>query len=248
MNHVISRDGTRLGVSRVGNGPPLVIVDGAFCSRDFGPSRRLAEALAPHFSVITYDRRGRGESDDPPSASLEDEVADLKAVAPGGAVLVGVSSGAVLVLEAVSRGLEARALCLYEPPLVNHQNPLLLQKLNELVTTNRRRDAAKFFLRDVIGVPSLVVALLPFFPMWKKNEAVAHTLPRDLALSMNVTVLERRIETPALVLGGAKSTQRLRDAVDRVANALPHATKRFIPGATHDVPAVELANELRAFL
>ncbi|PZR17380.1 MAG: alpha/beta hydrolase [Archangium gephyra] len=246
MNHVISRDGTRIAVTRVDTGQPLVIVDGAFCSRDFGPSKKLAAALAPHFSVTTYDRRGRGASDDPAAASFADEVDDLKAVAPSGAVLVGVSSGAALILEAVSRGLDARALCLYEPPYVAHETPDLLRKLEELVAQNRRRDAAKFFLRDVTGVPSLVVALLPWTAGWKTNEAVAHTLPRDLALSMKP--IPTNIETPALVLGGSKSPQRLHEAVQRVATALPRSTSRFIHGATHDVPAVELVNELRAFL
>jgi len=34
----------------------------ALCYRQFGPSQDLAAKLAPHFTVITYDRRGRGES------------------------------------------------------------------------------------------------------------------------------------------------------------------------------------------
>lgn len=63
-NTVTSKDGTVIAYSQVGQGPALILVDGALCSRQFGPSQELAAKLAPHFTVITYDRRGRGESGD----------------------------------------------------------------------------------------------------------------------------------------------------------------------------------------
>lgn len=243
---------TRLGISRIGNGPPLVIVDGAFCSRNFGPSKALAEALSPDFTVTTYDRRGRGESEDTP-APINAEVDDLKSVTPPGAVLLGVSSGAALILESLSRGLEARAVCLYEPPYVSdaeRKRPAdeLQRELEALVARGQRREAAQFFLRDVIGVPSLVVTLMPWLmrSTWKQNEAVAHTLPRDLALTSRP--IPSNVTTRALVLGGSKSPKSLRDAVERTARALPNGTSRFIEGATHEVPAAAVARELKAFL
>ena len=62
MNHVRSKDGTTIAYERSGKGPALVLVDGALCSRTFGPSPKLAPLLARHFTVYAYDRRGRGQS------------------------------------------------------------------------------------------------------------------------------------------------------------------------------------------
>ena len=62
MGQVISQDGTAIAFTRIGSGPALIIVDGALCYRAFGPSAAVAEALSEHFTVYTYDRRGRGES------------------------------------------------------------------------------------------------------------------------------------------------------------------------------------------
>ena len=80
MAVVISKDGTRIGFDREGQGPPVVLVDGAMCYRGSGPMKPLAAKLAPHFTVFTYDRRGRGESGDTQPWSIEREVEDIAAL------------------------------------------------------------------------------------------------------------------------------------------------------------------------
>jgi hypothetical protein len=80
MSQVRSTDGTSIAFERSGNGPALILVDGAFCSRAFGPSPKLAPILARHFTVYTYDRRGRGQSGDTLPYSPEREVEDLAAL------------------------------------------------------------------------------------------------------------------------------------------------------------------------
>ena len=47
-----------------GQGPAIILIDGALGFRSFGPMPELAKLLSPHFTVVTYDRRGRGESGD----------------------------------------------------------------------------------------------------------------------------------------------------------------------------------------
>src|SRR5271165_5527866 len=76
-----SRDGTIIAFTKRGSGSPLIIVDGAFCYRENGPATELASALAQHFTVFTYDRRGRGESGDTALYTAEREIDDLRAVA-----------------------------------------------------------------------------------------------------------------------------------------------------------------------
>lgn len=66
MDKVISKDGTPIAYEKSGEGPALILVDGALCSRKFGPMPRLAPLLAKRFTVFTYDRRGRGDSGDTP--------------------------------------------------------------------------------------------------------------------------------------------------------------------------------------
>jgi pimeloyl-ACP methyl ester carboxylesterase len=55
-----SADGTSIAITRAGSGPPVVLVDGALSYRALGPNRGLAAELANGYTVLTYDRRGRG--------------------------------------------------------------------------------------------------------------------------------------------------------------------------------------------
>src|ERR1700709_2569501 len=99
---VTSLDGTDIAVESMGTGPALLLVDGAFCGRTFGPSRDLAKELANDFTGYFYDRRGRGDSGDTAPYSVAREVEDLSAVLAhiGGRPFVyAISSGAALALE-----------------------------------------------------------------------------------------------------------------------------------------------------
>ena len=119
QNTVTSKDGTVIAYSRIGQGPALILVDGALCYRAFGPSTALAATLSPHFTVVTYDRRGRGESGDTLPYTVEREVEDLAALieAVGGTAFVaGQSSGAALAIEAANRLSGITKLALYEAP------------------------------------------------------------------------------------------------------------------------------------
>jgi len=108
MSQVKSKDGTAIAYTRTGSGPALILIDGALCSRGFGPSPKLAPLLARHFTVFAYDRRGRGESGDTQPYSPAREVEDIAALiqaAGGAAFLVGLSSGGALALEAAAAAL-----------------------------------------------------------------------------------------------------------------------------------------------
>jgi pimeloyl-ACP methyl ester carboxylesterase len=122
MSETTSLDGTKIAYDERGSGPAVIVVDGAFCSRVFGPATRIAPLLAHRFTVITYDRRGRGASGDATTYSLAREVEDLAALinaAGGRASLVGLSSGAALALEAAATGLPIDKVVAYEAPYVD---------------------------------------------------------------------------------------------------------------------------------
>jgi len=121
MEKVISKDGTTIAFERSGAGPAVILVDGALCSRAFGPMPKLAPLLARQFTVFMYDRRGRGDSGDTRPYAKEREVEDIEALiqaAGGSAFVLGLSSGAALALEAAARGLGIKKLVVYEPPFM----------------------------------------------------------------------------------------------------------------------------------
>ena len=134
-----------------------------------------------------------------------------------------------------------RKLALYEPPLgLDKKEPPTdhVAALNRRIAANRRSDAVRYFMRDMVGVPAPFVFVMRFMPMWSKLEAVAHTLPYDAALVGDPSLLKRRaaaVSVPTLVIGGEKSPAVLREAVQAVGAAVPGAKRRLLAGQTHDV-------------
>ena len=261
QNTVISKDGTVIAYSQVGQGPTLILVDGALCYRDFGPGKALAEALAAHFTVVIYDRRGRGESGNTLPYAGEREVEDLAAlieVVGGPAFVAGQSSGAALAIEAANRLSGIAKLALYEAPFVvddtgKQVTPDFLARLKELVGENRRTQAVKLFMKHV-GVPGFMLAIMPLMPMWSKLKAVAHTLPYDISLIVDYgrgkplpETLGASITASTLVMDGGKSPTWMRHAMQALARTLPDAKYRTLAGQTHMVKAEALAPTLVEF-
>src|SRR5579859_7216929 len=97
METALSADGTKIAFDRWGEGPPIIMVVGAFNTRS--TTEPLARALAPNFTVLNCDRRGRGDSGDTVPYAVEREIEDIGALvaeAGGSASVFGYSSGAVL--------------------------------------------------------------------------------------------------------------------------------------------------------
>lgn len=106
---------TTIAFDRSGEGPPIILVGGAFSHRRRPEMVQLAELLGKRFTVINYDRRGRGGSGDTQPYAVEREVEDLQALieAVGASVyMFGLSSGANLVLETAASGLAIAKLAL----------------------------------------------------------------------------------------------------------------------------------------
>ncbi|MUM23473.1 alpha/beta fold hydrolase [Mycobacterium sp. CBMA271] len=116
--YVASPDGVRLSLTVSGEGPPLVMVHGAM---DSGATwSGVAMELERDFTCFVVDRRGHGASTDAAEHSLAREADDVIAVAAEvgpDAVILAHSYGAVVVLEALRRGLDVASVVLYEPPL-----------------------------------------------------------------------------------------------------------------------------------
>jgi pimeloyl-ACP methyl ester carboxylesterase len=261
MSTVRSKDGTTIAFEQTGDGPPLILVDGALCYRDSGPMRALAKELASRFTVVFYDRRGRGQSGDTKPYTTDREVEDLQAIIAhlgGSAYVFGISSGAALALEAANRHPSIRKLALYEAPFFVDatREPIaadFLERLNACVSDNRRADAVKMFMR-LVGVPGIFVALMRFMPAWPKLTRIAHTLPYDISLVKDFEVGKplpasrwRQTTMPTLVAAGTKSPLWMRNAMRQLADVLPHATYRSLDRQTHMVSPKVLAPALVEF-
>ena len=261
MGSVHSKDETVIAFDKTGEGPPLIMLDGALCSRAMGPGVSLAAPLAEHFTVFTYDRRGRGDSGDAAPYAIERELEDLEALieeAGGSAYVFGHSSGAALALEAAARGSSITKLALYEAPFVvdDSRPPVpddIVAQFNEVLAADRRGDAVRLFMRQV-GAPRIVIALMRFMPVWRKLEAVAHTLPYDMTIlaghqAGNPLPAERwtAVTIPTLVVVGAKSPAWFHHSMHALARALPNASLRVADRQTHRVKAKLLAPQLAEF-
>jgi pimeloyl-ACP methyl ester carboxylesterase len=260
--YVVSADGTRIAFQRQGTGPALILADGALCYRGQGPNGALADLLAAHFTVYTYDRRGRGESGDTAPYTVEREIEDLHALvkeAGGIPYLYGISSGGALALDAVNAGLPVRKLALYELPyVVDRSRPIIPadyeSTMDAHVAAGERGKAVALFMRTGVALPAVVVAMMRLLPAWPKLKAVAHTLPYDTSytapLQRGVPLPAGRwagVGVPVIVIAGTKSPAWMRTAMRELAGAVPGARHADLPGQTHIVKPAALAPVLRDF-
>lgn len=262
MEKVRSTDGTQIAYELKGSGPPLLLVEGALGYRALGFGTQLSDLLASHFTVCTYDRRGRGESTNSKPFAVEREVEDIEALieaAGGSAFVYGISSGACLALEAAMRlGGKIRKLALYEPPYNSEPSALqpwreYRQKLSQLLAADRRGDAVALFMQFV-GAPAEAIEGMRHAPMWPLFEASALTLPYDAAAMGEdraaPTKRAAAVTVPTLVMdGGANkiSMPFMHASAAALARALPKGQQRTLEGQGHDVKAEALAPVLTEF-
>ena len=258
---VTSADGTPIAFERLGDGPPIIVVGGAICDRAM--TRPTAEQLAQHFTVINYDRRGRGDSGDTAPYAVEREIEDLGALiaeAGGTASVYGHSSGAVLALHAAATGLPIARLVLHEPPFTPDEEEWRRrsreygENLGTILAEERRGDAVELFMTRV-GTPQEMVDQWRKESWWAGIEALAPTLAYDSEVmgdgSRGGTIptdVVGAATTPTLVLSGGASPAWMIDTGRQVADAMPNGLHRVLEGQGHDVAPDVLVPALAGFL
>ncbi|NUR72130.1 MAG: alpha/beta hydrolase [Hamadaea sp.] len=264
-------DGVTLGWYSVGTGPGLLILHGAMESAV--SHLELAEALSDQFTVHLLDRRGRGLSG--PYGSMS-EVEDVRAAlaATETSCVFGVSSGAILALEAASLVKKA---AIFEPPLFSsvsrpatalaHLDAALADGdvIDALVTGMLAAEMGPAFLRRLprpvlrrltaLGVRADARRVSPgYVPMGELGPLLHH----DFALSARFSGQFDRyagITADVLLLNGTRSPAFLQESVASLARVLPSARHVLLEGLDHGAsgnadrrgkPAV-VASALRTF-
>jgi pimeloyl-ACP methyl ester carboxylesterase len=243
-----------IAFDQLGQGSPVILVLGAFNTRDTGAP--LAAALSAHHTVINYDRRGRGDSGDSAPYAVEREIEDLDALvqhAGGSAALLGFSSGAALALAAAAHGLAITKLALFDLPLrvrgpanaVDHA-----AALDELVRAGRRGEAVEYFQRDMVGIPAPLIAQMRTAPFRPALEAMAHTLVYEARILGNGLLPPAQVHAvrcPTLAIAAAKGPPFMRETAEEVARLAPHGRALVLEDATHDLVPELLAPPLIQF-
>lgn len=263
MTSVLSKDGTKIAFEKTGQGPTIILVDGALCHRGFGPMRPLAKLLSVDFSVFAYDRRGRGESSDTQPFALEREIEDIEALiteAGGSAFVYGASSGGALALQTAAQLSSIKKIAVYEAPLNDDPDAIknfknYTKELNELLAQDRRSEAVKLFM-SLVETPEAMIDSMTQSPMWSAFEAVAPTLAYDAAAMGDSSVpiaLAAKLTIPTLMMAGTMSMTGgfspnfMRDSAKAIAKATPHGIYKELEGQTHDANPEVIAPELITF-
>jgi pimeloyl-ACP methyl ester carboxylesterase len=257
MRTAVSADGTKIAFDQTGQGPPVILVVGAFNERATGAP--LAKALESQLTVFNYDRRGRGASGDTKPYAVEREVDDLDSLireAGGVAHVFGYSSGAILALEGAARGLNITKLALYDAPfIVGDDIPRpakdIADRLAKLVESGRRGEAVELFQTEMVRIPEQVVAQYRQAPFRPALEAIAHTLVYDASIvgdqELPTAAKLRSIKTPTLVVYGSESPAFMGNSANALAKALPGGRVRALDGQSHDIVPAALAPVLLEF-
>ncbi len=243
-----SADGTSIAHWSIGKGPVIVLVAGAF--NDHNTGEGFAGELAAGYTVVTYDRRGRGASGDMAQYSPVREIEDLAAVikAHGGtAIAIGFSSGASLVLLAAAAGLPISKLVLIEAPWMLSEARArpsleLAARLRGLVEADNPGEAVELFQRDYVGMPDDLIVQMraaPFRPFLEKmamSTSYDAEIMRDLRLPED---LLPKVTQPVLLLAGEKSPPWMAETAASIAKQLAAGESNVVAGVGHDlVPAI----------
>ncbi len=252
---VKSKDGTTIGYRQLGQGPGVVLIHGGMMAAH--SLMQLAAALSDDVTVFIPDRRGRGSSAPfGKDYGLEKEVEDVAALLDqtGAHDVFGLSSGAIVALEAALQLSDIRRLAIYEPPLsIDGSNPAawLPRYDREIATGNL--PAAMVTVSKGVRVSPVFSRLPRFLGTMLMRLAIPaeakQTQHDDVSLAALIPTMRydaqvvidaadklnsyRALKTNVLLLGGSRSPHPLQVALDSLDTAMPNVQRIVIPHVGH---------------
>ncbi len=275
---VTSKDGTIIGYRQLGSGPGLILIHGGMAaSQHF---MKLGMALSDDFTVYIPDRRGRGLSGSfGNDYSIQKEIEDLDALLnkTGAHYVFGLSSGALITLQATLKLPAIHKIALYEPPLyINHS---LLEKHNKVMNrfdkeiADNEIAAALVTVLKGLGIMPSTFHLLPRFLLVRtftralrvdEKKVKGDDVPLQVLVPTQHYDYQLLVETEGtlenfksvqigvLLMEGSNSPSFLKDIIDALCRVLPNVERREFYGLDHAAPTnsgkpERVAWELRKF-
>ena len=146
-------------------------------------------------------------------------------------VIVGHSSGAIVVLETLVRdSAPFRGCVVYEPPLVLDEpigGETGVADARAALAQGRSGTALRIFVTRVVGMPAAVGWLMPLFV--RLSPKVRPFVPRQIDDTEAINRLGARLDAygsitvPVLLLTGVRTPAHLRERTERLAAVLPAA-------------------------
>jgi pimeloyl-ACP methyl ester carboxylesterase len=256
MGTVTSKDRTTIAFERSGQGPALIIVGGSLADHQF--YKPLAEELSKHFTVDNFDRRGRGQSGDAGTYTVEREIEDVAVLiddAKEPVYLYGHSAGSALALRAAAAGLNITKLVLADPPFTPHgengevakaQHAEEAARIQELNNKGDYKSSVKFFLSGY-GLSDEDLEGILQSPGGESMIDCARALPYDYAMlgdGLVPTELAANVKVPTLILvAGA-----MPETAQALVSAIPNARYQAMENSAHETPPADIAEKITAFL
>jgi len=188
---VASADGTRIGFSKYGSGPPVIVCHGTHTVADDWAA--FAKELGKRYTVYVYDRRGRGQSPDEGKAytsdsEIDDLAAMVKLAGPDAAILGHSFGGGVSLAYALRDGFKGR-LVLYEPghSVLQAVDRGHLPELQALIDRKKFDRALEFFLENIPQMPEGEIAKLKSSPLWPGMVELNKLAPREMEFLRQLT-------------------------------------------------------------
>lgn len=231
-DRILALEGARLRWRLEGSGPPLVLLHGWALDLEYWDP--LVALLAPHFTLLRFDRSGFGLSEGEPDVlrNVADLAALLEVAQLDGVVLVGMSQGARLALHFACRHPAiVRGLVLDGAPALDAEPEIPLFEYRQLLAQH--------------GIEALRVAIRthPLMRLQREDPAMRRLLDDIVARYRGLDLLhptERpappqfaALDVPVLLLNGAQDSQERREASRRLQAGMRHARRVELQGAGH---------------
>ncbi len=259
MNIIHSQDNTPIAFEITGSGPLAIIVTGALNTHNFGVPGEMVPFLQEQFTVLTYDRRGRGQSGDTPPYTIEKEIQDLAALIDhnrGKAFLYGHSAGAALALFTAEQFPEkVLKVAAYEPPLSGGwlertMTDFLIRQIGKQVARGENLAVVLRFMRFV-GMDEQLIKDTLASEHGQTIIDMAGTIIYEAEIQKaSKAFLQNQaanLPMPVLMLAGTKSFKTAPAITTSFTQVIPRAESRLLEGQTHSVEPEVISPILQEF-
>jgi pimeloyl-ACP methyl ester carboxylesterase len=246
-----TRDDCRLVYEIKGEGYPLVLIHGWTFDRTMW-SMQVPE-LSQHFTTITYDRRGCGESEGKPD--LRKEVDDLKDLldhlAIDSTAIIGMSQGGRVTLRfSMMHPERVKAIIIQGAPLdgfvpnsSNEKDKIPLDHYSMLANKGEIKTVRDEWLKHPLmhiptPNPSLKRLVRKIVNRYSGEDLIGN-MKEQMAFPINIAEKLDQITLPTLIIEGKEEVSALKEVDDKLLDGIQGSKKIVIAGGGHLISFIQ---------